>query len=441
MEAYHSGSEGAQGVGMALRAFVEPLLERMDEVLDKRLVRTLLGLLLAMLMHRHLENGLLLSELGGYLAGDAHAPAGTKRVSNLLRSRKWSHSLIEEELWRRADAEVAEVERSGDRPLLLWDESAIEKSESIRSPDYCGVRSSKAARKLRIKPGYAHPPTQRPVFVPGLQMVAIVVAAMQGPSHLANLTFWTRRGEHASSHAEVTAQLFVKCLQRWGNRLVHVCDRGYASATWVGRFLEGQVDFVLRWRTNYNLVDAKGERTSGRMTRGKRSLDFRLVWDARRHGERKVGILYFPVHHPKFPDAPLWLVVGRPKGGRAWHFLTNIPVESLDDAWRILFIYTRRWQVEMTFRYLKSELAVESPRLWFWENRLKLLAIVALLYAFLVSLLLPPSAPLCSYLLSTWCKRTGKRHRTAAMPLYRLRTALARILLCHPIYLPWPTPG
>jgi hypothetical protein len=441
MEEYHSGEEAAQGVGAALVAYVTPLLERLDKYLDKRLVRTLLGLLQAMLMHRHREHGLLLSELGGYLAGDAHAPAGTKRISNLLRSRKWSHELIEEELWRQADAKVAALEQAGSQPLLLWDESQVEKAETLASPDLCGVRSSKAARKLRIKPGYPKPPTHRPVFVPGLPMAALVVAGMQGPPVLAHLTFWTRRGEHATAHADVTAQLFVACVRRWGSRLLHVCDRGYASALWVGRFVEAQVDFVLRWRTDYNLVDAKGERTSGQMTRGKRSLDHRLVWDARRRCERRVGILYFPVRHPKHPDAPLWLVVGRPKDGDAWHFLTNLPVESLDAAWHILFIYMRRWQVELAFRFLKSELALESPRLWFWHNRLKLLAIVALLYAFLVSLLLPPFDPLRTYLLTTWCKRTGKRHRSAAMPLYRLRYAIARLLLCHPIRLLWPNPG
>jgi hypothetical protein len=416
-------------------------LEALDEQLDRRLVRTLLGLLQAMLLHRHRENGLLLSELGSYVAGDGHAPAGTKRLSNLLRSRKWSHTQIEEELWRRAEAKVTEVTESGGRALLLWDESAVEKSESVASPDLCGVRSSKAARKLRIKPGYPTPPTHRPVFVPGLPMVALLVAAMQGAPVLANLTFWTRRGPHATSHAEVTAQLFVECVRRWGERVLHVCDRGYASSTWVGRFIEAQVDFVVRWRTDYKLVDAKGERTSGRMTVGKRSLDHRLVYDARRHCERTVGILYFPVHHPRFPDAPLWLVVGRPKQGNPWHFLTNLPIDSIEDAWRILFIYVRRWQVEMAFRFLKSELALESPRLWFWENRLKLFAIVALLYSFLVSLLLPPFDPLRTYLLQHWCKRTGKRHREAAMPLYRLRYALTRLLHYHPLHLPWPTPG
>ena len=54
-----------------------------------------------------------------------------------------------------------------------------------------------------------------------------------------------------------------------------------------------------------------------------------------------------------------------------------------DQAWESVFAYKRRWQIELSFRYGKCELAMESPRLWSFENRLKLLGIVTLVYAFL----------------------------------------------------------
>ena len=41
----------------------------------------------------------------------------------------------------------------------------------------------------------------------------------------------------------------------------------------------------------------------------------------------------------------------------------------------------------MTYRYSKTELAMESPRLWCWERPRKLLFPAALVYAFLLSLL------------------------------------------------------
>ena len=86
----------------------------------------------------------------------------------------------------------------------------------------------------------------------------------------------------------------------------------------------------------------------------------------------------------------------------------------------------------MTWRYAKSELAMESPRLWAWNNRLKLLLIVTLAYAFLLLLLDPLLQDLKQWLLRTWCHRTGKRSQDTPTPLYRLRSALARLWLAFP---------
>lgn len=101
--------------------------------------------------------------------------------------------------------------------------------------------------------------------------------------------------------------------------------------------------------------------------------------------------------------------------------MTNEPLQSADDAWQIVFFYMRRWQVEMTYRFSKTELAMQSPRLWHWHSRLKLLLMVSLAYAFLLSLLAPHLADLRQWLLRHFCHRAGKRYREASIPLYRLR--------------------
>ena len=44
-------------------------------------------------------------------------------------------------------------------------------------------------------------------------------------------------------------------------------------------------------------------------------------------------------------------MVSRPGQGRQpWYLLTNEPVATLEEAWRIVFAYARRWQIEMTYR-------------------------------------------------------------------------------------------
>jgi hypothetical protein len=60
----------------------------LDACMDRRLVKTFLALIMAILMHRHRNHGLLLSELGCYLKQPQLAPAGTKRISWLLQSPK-----------------------------------------------------------------------------------------------------------------------------------------------------------------------------------------------------------------------------------------------------------------------------------------------------------------------------------------------------------------
>jgi hypothetical protein len=59
------------------------------------------------------------------------------------------------------------------------------------------------------------------------------------------------------------------------------------------------------------------------------------------------------------------------KAQEPMYLLTNCEVKTKGQAWKILFSYMRRWAIEQTFRFNKSELALESPRLWFWENRQK----------------------------------------------------------------------
>jgi hypothetical protein len=129
----------------------------------------------------------------------------------------------------------------------------------------------------------------------------------------------------------------------------------------------------------------------------------------------------------------LWLVVARSKRGREpWYLLTSDVIRTAEDAWAVVLAYARRWQIEQSWRYNKSELGCESPRVWRWERREKLLLMVTLLYAFLLSLLAEELEALREACLRWGCHRTGKRSRKVAAPLYRLRAALSRLLGAYP---------
>jgi hypothetical protein len=136
----YCAADMAQGFSTALAQFLAPLLIELDTVLDKRLVRTFLHTVTIMLTFRDRVNGLLLSEMGGYLEAPDKAPAGTKRLSRLLHCAKWSTELVRHSLWQRATEQVQVWNAAGLDALALWDESVWEKPESFAPQEYGPVR-------------------------------------------------------------------------------------------------------------------------------------------------------------------------------------------------------------------------------------------------------------------------------------------------------------
>lgn len=259
----------------------------------------------------------------------AHAPAGTtgtKRLSNLLRSPNWSADDLVTYLWRQADARLQDLETVGEEALVVWDQRVVEKPESLAAPDLGAVRSSKARRLTRIKPGFYHPPS-RPIFVPGWHWLGLLLrgqSASSGPPTVAHMRWWSNRGPHASDRRTEEYDLLRHCARRWGRQVCHVWDRGFAGLPWLAAVMERHLRFVLRWPGRYKLL---GPRTGWQpakaweIARGQRSWDHRLLWDARHHCPRRTGVLALPVWLPddRAHVRPLWLVVARRgRGQEPW---------------------------------------------------------------------------------------------------------------------------
>jgi hypothetical protein len=426
----------SQHYGMHLFRFLEPLLHELDATVDKRPLRTLVQTVEAIVAFRDRNHGLLLSELGDYMDGLGRG-GGTKRLSTLIHHQGWKAQQIEEFLLWRADSQLAHWEAQGEDGLLIWDATVLEKPESLSAEGLCAVRSSKALRLTRVKKGYYHPPG-KPIFVPGLHGIGLLLAGrskQQGPAMLAALRWWTSRGPLASYEKDENCKLLRLCSRRWGRTLLHVFDRGYCGSPWLGALYGFNTRFILRWKTNYHLVDAHGcKQAAWKIARGKRGLAPRTIFDAVHHCNVEGSVLFFPVTHPDFPDWPLTLVVGRRKGGTPWYLLTNEVVATAEDAWRVVMAYARRWQIEMAFRNLKSELAIQSLRVYDWEGRLKLLGMLTLAYAFLMDLLRAEERTARDWLIAYACHRSGAHLREVDLPFTRLRIALAKLWLAYPCW-------
>ena len=253
-------TEVAQGLGEQLAQFLYPLLVLLDKTLDKRLVRTFLQMVQVIITFRDRANGLLLSELGGYLLSPKQAAAGTKRLSNLIHSDKWGSWIIEWFRWQRACEQLTAWEAQGYQGIVDWDGSVLEKHESSQLEDLSAVHSRKAARRTRMRKGYYHPPTGR-ICVPGMHWLAALLVGhypTQGAPVLVAMRWWSARGPRASFQRDEQAKLLVEQLAKWGRRVIHTFDQGFAGKLWLGLCLAFNLKFVLRWRADYHLLDATG---------------------------------------------------------------------------------------------------------------------------------------------------------------------------------------
>jgi len=421
----------SQELAQILEAYLSPLLLVLDRLLDKRLVRTFVQCCVAILRFRNMKQRLLLSELGSYLQGyqglSETATAGTKRISNLLRSLKWSASSIDDYLLSEAHKEVEKLKKQGKRILCLWDGSVLEKPESQKLEGICPVLSSKAKRLSRSRKGLLfNKPAGIPIRVMGMQWTAALITGLEGIPKIALMSWWTTRGDYEMKLRDHEEELLRKCVRKWGSLLTHVFDRGYASGPWIEKLGKLRVKFVIRWVKKHKFFDSEGkEKKLWEIARGKRYRAHKLIFDTATGEKMPCDLWWGQVWHASYAE-PLYVLKIRLKK-EIGYLITNELVKNEKQAWDIFFTYKRRWQIETGFRYGKSELAMESPRLWLFENRLKLLSIVTIVYSFLLYLLSPLFKDLVEVILRLKCHRTGKRCREAIAPLYRLRWAISRL--------------
>jgi hypothetical protein len=409
-----------------LDSFTRDIRQRLDDQMDSRLVRTFFDLMVIILMFRERRMGLLLSELGGYLCGFKHAPAGTKRISNLLRSPKWSADIIDHFFFERSVARIAQLKAQGKRALMLWDDSRVEKHESWVSQGLCSVWSSKGKRLTRVRRGYYTPPKGR-ICVPGFKWTGVFLSHLGGVPSVCHMQWWTTRGKYKQDPDNIIWRLLQRISLHLSEPVVHIMDRGYANEKMLRYLFHFKQHFLIRWKKNHLLTHAeKGTKKTHLLARSFKAKASRIVRDKVRKKHKHVTISWAAVNHLDFPDKQLYLIIIRDKKNYngPMYLITSSPIKNHQQAWEMMFSYMHRWEAEQGFRFLKSELGLESPRLWFWENRMKLMAIVTLVYDFLLRLVANWKAWVQPFL-RHWCHRTGERYRNASIPLYRLRMAIS----------------
>lgn len=428
-------AEESQQWAHHLETFLHPYLERLDAYLDRRVVGNLAATVASILAS---QRDLSLTELGAGICGPEHAQAGVQRLDHALHHQGWQAQFIGEVLWEQADQHLAQMGSQQERVVLLHDSSVLEKAESEHIVGQSAVRSSRARRLGRTRK-HVFNQVQVPIRVPGLEWEQTLLVGASGIPVLVEMCWWQRHTREAGQQFRLQEAMVIRACKRWGQQVVHVFDRGYGSGKWLWRWGRSKTRFIVRWKKGNKVVDAAGqERKAWEIARGKRVWGERKpLWDPHARAYRQTGVLGMPVQHAEYPGNLFLVVVRQGAGREPWYLLTNEPVQTVEQAWEVVFAYATRWKIEEHFRFDKHELHIETFRVQDEEAQRKLLMLVTLAASFVLASLAPSLSPARTQLLRRWCQRSDWRLERVRMPVYRLRWALSRLWLAHPPRLRW----
>jgi len=185
-------------------------------------------------------------------------------------------------------------------------------------------------------------------------------------------------------------------------RGVLVADRGFDGRVMFDDWLDNKYRFVVRLRGDRHLLAFCGNTddfstseaslangrwvlTEERLLAERIPTPHRWAKLIRRHGKPDLRLMQVGWVKVRLPGRKenLTMVVSRLAGrDRPLMLLTNLPVENLHDAQRVLRYYARRWECEEGIRFLKSQVNLEKIRTFRWAAicRLVLLAVLVMIY-------------------------------------------------------------
>jgi len=199
----------------------------------------------------------------------------------------------------------------------------------------------------------------------------------------------------------VVIKAIHKIFELTDNRGVLVVDRGFDGIIMFEDWLDNEYRFVARLVGNRHLTglykhipiraDQLAEQTP---------TPYRFHKLVKRHGKAAIVISQIGFTRVKLPgrSEELTMIVSRLAGvDKPMMLLTNLPVENVKDAKRVLRFYIRRWECEEGIRFLKNQVNLESIRTFRW-SAIRLLVLLAVLVMFYLCWLLEKHPNTCDRL-------------------------------------------
>ena len=168
--------------------------------------------------------------------------------------------------------------------------------------------------------------------------------------------------------------------------IIWVADRGYDSEFFVELFLENQDHFVIRAHRN-RVVRIRGQKESLKLMDWARSLKVMSVRKVRVKGRRKKATLTLSWGRFLYKGRELSVVKAHLSCfTHPMILVTDLFVDSPQNAFEIYQIYITRWTVEDYFKFIKECLGSESFQVRNWNSIQVLCAVVALAGGYIYSL-------------------------------------------------------
>jgi hypothetical protein len=187
----------------------------------------------------------------------------------------------------------------------------------------------------------------------------------------------------------VVCEAIRRVFKLTNNRGVLVADRGFDARRLLDDWLDNEYRFVVRLVGKRHLLCFTGANqwvaVQSRLLAEQIPTPYHWHKVVKRHGKPNIVFGQLGWAKVRLPgrDENLTMVVSRLAGlDRPMMLLTNVPVENLKDAIRVLRYYIRRWECEQAIKFLKGQVNLEKLRTFRWNaiRRLVLLAVLVMLY-------------------------------------------------------------
>ena|GEM_PF-3764973 len=317
-------------------SFLAPLLSLLSRKVDPRLMRSFREGFTAILTGFDADANLLLTSFAeGSAPGATKLIHTVKRFHRFLRNDDWSDDDLRDHVLERSSRDVAEMDQD---ELMIVDLSSCKKKYAKKMEQLCGIHDTDdGLDNKKVSRGYPF-------------LLAVRATLAKGPAHLVSWRLFSYRAPDFLSQNNVEWGFIETLWAKFGKSVVFTMDRGFGRFKLLGQMHEKGMRFVVRLKQDIG-VDPGDERliTLKWLSYAMALVQWNRVYDVKEKREKIVRYGWRKIKRAEI-KGDVYLVISWLEGEETpWLLLTNEAIRNAADAWRIVRIYWRRMEIEVSY--------------------------------------------------------------------------------------------